>query len=395
MVAMALTMFVMVILTQAFVTSLEAFSALKSLGGLQANLRTVARILQADLQADHFENSRRLSDPDMLTNPPRQGFVFIYQGSPPNLDPLLSKYVNEGLDITADPTMATMLPPPSPSPDLYSYRATDHVLGLTVRLPGNRPENVFSALVPNLEPTGSNLAQTTRGLFQNPTPISIPGQSSTFSYFNSQWAETYYFLVPTGTTGIPGFPTHSDTPLFALYRDQYLLAVNPSAANNIIPWSAPPPQPPPLFANISYHVNNVNNRIIFNAPGDVAGVPPIDVPPNRVLQMGPSSVPYMVKNQTCEQLPTPPYPPSGATLLQSNVVSFQVQILRQQGTVPDSEFQDATPPSSSPFFPNAYGLFDSANAANAGYNVLAIKITIRIFDPDTKQSRQITVIQDM
>ena len=79
MVAMALTLFIMVILTQAFVTSLATFSGLKSVGELQANLRTVSSLLQADLQADHFGDKRRLSSPDLLTIPPPQGFFAIFQ----------------------------------------------------------------------------------------------------------------------------------------------------------------------------------------------------------------------------------------------------------------------------------------------------------------------------
>src|SRR5689334_21797276 len=64
MVATALTMFIMAILSQAFVTSLDVFSGLKGLGDMEANLRTAGTLMRADLAADHFEGKRRLSDPD-------------------------------------------------------------------------------------------------------------------------------------------------------------------------------------------------------------------------------------------------------------------------------------------------------------------------------------------
>src|SRR5260370_36787717 len=62
MVAMALTLFIMVILSQAFVTALETFSGMKGLGDMQYNLRTAMVMLRDDLSQDHFEGKRRLSD---------------------------------------------------------------------------------------------------------------------------------------------------------------------------------------------------------------------------------------------------------------------------------------------------------------------------------------------
>src|ERR1700676_542928 len=62
MVAMTLTIFVMVILSQCFVQGLETFSGLKAIGDMQEELRTATTLLRADLSLDHFEGKRRLSD---------------------------------------------------------------------------------------------------------------------------------------------------------------------------------------------------------------------------------------------------------------------------------------------------------------------------------------------
>lgn len=56
LVSMALIMFIMVILSEAFVAALESFRQLKAVGDMETNLRTAATILRRDLQADHFLN---------------------------------------------------------------------------------------------------------------------------------------------------------------------------------------------------------------------------------------------------------------------------------------------------------------------------------------------------
>src|SRR5262249_7897418 len=77
LVATALTMFIMAILSQAFVTSLEVFSQLKGIGDMEEGLRTAATLLRDDLAQDHFEGKRRLSDVNFWTNP-----VDVYFGNP-------------------------------------------------------------------------------------------------------------------------------------------------------------------------------------------------------------------------------------------------------------------------------------------------------------------------
>src|SRR4051812_40305194 len=88
MVAMALTLFIMVILTQAFTLSLDTFSGMKGIGDMQMQLRVAEVILREDLRADHLEGKRRLSDrgvvpidmpgainPGIVLQPPQAGFV--------------------------------------------------------------------------------------------------------------------------------------------------------------------------------------------------------------------------------------------------------------------------------------------------------------------------------
>src|SRR5262249_20754316 len=108
LVAAALTLFVMTILSQAFVTSLEVFSQLKGLGDMEDGLRTAATIIRSDLRQNHFEGGRKLSDKTFWSGPPgpydvpyppglgvgpttkksavQNGFLHIWQGSPSTLE---------------------------------------------------------------------------------------------------------------------------------------------------------------------------------------------------------------------------------------------------------------------------------------------------------------------
>ena len=78
LVAMALTVFIMLILTQAFVISLETFSGLKAIGDAQENLRAAGNALRFDLSQDHLDGKRRVADVNLTTQRPSAGFFSVY-----------------------------------------------------------------------------------------------------------------------------------------------------------------------------------------------------------------------------------------------------------------------------------------------------------------------------
>src|SRR5437879_2737643 len=83
LVSMALIIFIMVILSEAFRAGIDTFRNLKAVGDMQERLRTVATIMRRDLSAQHFDASRKLSDPTFLAiGQPTEGFFRIQQGSP-------------------------------------------------------------------------------------------------------------------------------------------------------------------------------------------------------------------------------------------------------------------------------------------------------------------------
>src|SRR5262245_18787000 len=91
LVAMALTMFIMVLLSNAFATGLQVFGEMKAIGDMQDNLRTATTILRADLAADRFEGKKRLSDPTLYLAEGRPTLGFVRVISAPST-------VNEGAD---------------------------------------------------------------------------------------------------------------------------------------------------------------------------------------------------------------------------------------------------------------------------------------------------------
>lgn len=332
LVAMALTLFIMVILSQCFIQGLETFSSLKAIGDMQEKLRTATNILRDDLAQDHFEGKRRLSDPDIVTLRPREGFVKIYQGTASVLD---------GVDADGIP----------------SYSAVDHVLNFSCKQRGNRRENVYAAL------SRPGLLGVRTNFFDQPSDSVFRDTSAPI--YTSPWCEVGYFLVKTGTTIEPNNPAGLGTPIYALYRSQFVVvpdntkildtlseAVVDGSGNayggyeGICCISTPPP--------------GDTTKLYFSTPSDLT-VPSLRTFGNRGI-----------------------FPDSrGANLVLTDVLSFQVHVLGAS----ESDFSDVVGAGAIPA-----AFFDSTTS---DYRLRGIKITIRIWDLGTQQVRQVTIIQDM
>jgi type II secretory pathway pseudopilin PulG len=364
LVSLALILFIMVILTEAFSAGMETFRELKAIGDMQERLRTTTALLRRDLAADHFEGRRRLSDTSFwVDGNPAIGF-FSFTGGP-------STQEGTDPDLRFTPLGSVFVAP---------VRATNHVVSFSVKLRGNGRDNFFSASLPSqppLPPTNPPLV---------PSPL-LTVDTGFYNYFqapdgqfqdvantyNSQWAEVTYFLVANGTTA------GTATPLYSLYRSQ--LVVVPDNRN--LNGSAQPPQPPavpvpapPLsatqvlsaYSDMScFLVPNANPQYLyFTCPGDLTNAA------NRAFTQRSNA------NQAL----------LGAQLLMSDVISFDVRSLR---SVPDQNGNWVL----NPYFDDfPGGSFDTANA-NPGYLVNALQISIRIWELKTQQTRQVTIIQDM
>ncbi|HTU21948.1 MAG TPA: prepilin-type N-terminal cleavage/methylation domain-containing protein [Gemmataceae bacterium] len=270
LVAMALIIFIMAILSQAFASAMTTFRNLKALGDMAEKLRATTQLLQRDLSADHFEGKKRLSDSNFWINgPPQQGFFQIMQGSAGTL---------EGADLDT----------------IGSYYSTNHSLSFTVKLRGNDMGDFFSA-------TGGMAALS--GLFG---PAESRYQIESGGSYNYQWAAVEWFLVGSGSSTVSG------VPLFTLYRRQALLVPD----NNLVQ----PVQPAgnlASFGELSCWTNGAN--LYFNSPIDITD-------PTRRLWGG--SAAYTPIGATSPfTAPSVISILSGSDIQLTDVVSFDVRVL--------------------------------------------------------------------
>jgi prepilin-type N-terminal cleavage/methylation domain-containing protein len=364
LVAMTLVIFIMVILTQAFTTGMDAFRQLKTIGDMSEKLRTAGNFLKRDLAADHFEGKRRLSDPNFWTvGPPTEGFLRVWQG----IDSAT----------TTPPTFIDDDGIPAP----YSFT---HYLHFTVKRRGNRRDEFASASVPATMPA----AQRTQLISSGRPDSRFQDALNTYS---SQWYEVTYFLRETGelTTGTPGVKRYT------LYRRQRL-AVLDNTALTALNFTSPVPlanqNDLATYGELSCHKNNPNpivypDTLIFNNPNDLT---------NPLVRFGAdTTTPNGIPQDTVGGIRTYPVLDqasgmAGADILLTDVVSMTVQVMLPGTT----DFQDL--PAA---LADASGqrVFDTSNtAASASVpSIKAIRITLRIWDIKTELTRQITIVQEM
>jgi type II secretory pathway pseudopilin PulG len=404
LVAMALIIFMMAILAQAFVAATDSFRDLKAAGDLAEKLRAVSIQLRRELAADHFEGKKRLSQPTFWNaGPPRQGFFRIYQGSRPRPGGLCEL---EGAD----------------QDGILSYRSADHALHFTVKLRGNQDADFFAAGVPANSPLLT-------GIFGN-----VEARYQGGGAYHSQWAEVAYFLRPSVNPQNLA-DTANGTPLYSLYRRQQL-----AVPNNVVI----PPQP----ASSASEYLEVSCAPDPAKPGTLYFNTPLDLTvPVRRFGMGPNGLP---------SVPVPDYGLGypilseqtadanlhDADLVLADVVSFDVRVLLAPNgggyggpADPRNPFIDLYDPSvdrydnGNPvlFRTNGPRVFDTWSSAYSGVSVpdystwdargratsipmwnanapdnnrkgpivQAIQVTIRIWDVKTSRTRQITIAQAM
>ena len=285
MIAMAIIILMLSIMSQAFVIATTVMQGLKDAAEMQMLARPVINILQRDLAAQHFEGTKKLSDADFWDNgPPRQGYFMAWQEFPHDVDekllekdsfslisgfpyPILSanqiKTLNSNIFTVAHPGYE------SKSLDKVQFRKSggiaNHQLSFTARLPGRSPEEFFQAKFPrgvNIPPFGAynlppNYPPNNFLFFNSASTPSVlkDGNYKRFendpSLIHSYWAEVAYFLGPYGPnqgvvpnasltqlTGLakpqPTGTTGGSNPqnLYTLYRQQKLILPELSGVQN-------------------------------------------------------------------------------------------------------------------------------------------------------------------
>ena len=204
-------------------------------------------------------------------------------------------------------------------------------------------------------PAPSQLTAKPATLLLNQAMENDAGMNVSTTVFNSPWAEVAWFLQPQGTTIEPktASPPYLGAPLYGLYRAQFVV---PADTANLPPlpstagYASAAAQP-----GIACKDDPLTSITTFFNPNDLT---------NPALRT------FDINN-----------PARSATLVLKNVLNFQVQILRNANDFQCSDIQPGNP-----------GLYDSSINP---YSIQALQITIRIWDPKTQMTRQITIIQDL
>ena len=384
LVSMAIIIFMLSIMSQAFVIATTCMSGLKGVGELLDKGRPVLAVLQKDLSAYHFDGNKRLSDPDFWENgPPRQGYFKISEGG----NTAVEGFTTDGVTYQR------------------SGSTSNHRLAFTSRLNGKNPEDFYVTAFEQYNPLSDYNSLV--GLFNSGSTLKTSKNSQRYDFtsgvLHSQWAEIAYFTIANNRNA-------NGTPLMDLYRQQKAVLPSNAEANGLsagFPISDTMPTPPyppftskmPYYENFSYKPLNAGN-ISFNSPFDLTK-------PNYRMLSG---------------LPNTLY--ANSDLLITDVISFDVRIL------PDSSLQDFSLISSLPAFGytllrNEFdtwttgndgtqydiGSFDTGvwqpnaiNPANVripiwnygaskGLRINAIQVSIRIWDEKSQKAREFKIIQ--
>lgn len=415
LVSMAIIIFMLSIMSQAFVIATTCMQGMKNTGELIDRIRPVITIIQRDLAADHFDGTKKLSDTDFWEyGPPREGYFSIIQGG----------------------TSIQETPASGPVKYYISDSASSHALTFTSRLPGKNPTEFYTAEYPLAHKARMN------GIYNYPDPA----YSANINYMKLQnarrfdfiqdiihckWAEIAYFIKPNGSV-VAKDPSggYADLPLHDFYRQQRVILPDVSDMNIASIADIPAPNPDPF--NLFSHYVNSAGKVVFNQPSDVTA------PWKRFGNRG--AAPTALPNFKAYSDPTGLKPEVGniSDMILTNVISFDVRIIndsnldflhlyeagagalysytnynapyadtvnskivfdtwtmeRSQDPLKNYDLGDL---STGKWQPTALGGFSNYKVpfwnGTTGIKINAIQITIRVWDDKSSQARDFVLIQ--
>jgi len=344
LVALALVLFIMSIISQVFVDSSEAFRSQRAKAELSEKLRFLTQTLRADLRSNHFEAGRRLSDSDFWSDgPPQVGYLRLEQTNLPF--PVTNLSGSETLYTFPNPTIAT-------------NQGQSQLLAFTSFLGGKDQRGFHSGSIPSPQ---FDLWK------QWKTANLAPGDTryeESLDTYQSPDAEVAWFLGPTSDYQeflLQDEPSNPDgTPqsvkLFKLYRRVWLMLPQELGSNvSTLPLGAASGVLPSKISMVNPLLPTLNPAIQLNGDTSLQD-PNCDVPMRRALGS------FHLRSATIAQVADinswrqPCFDVRNAAqtgqdaLLADNVLSFSVEVC---------------PEGSTQFMPlaNALGLPPTANGA--------------------------------
>lgn len=243
MVAMALIILMLSIMSQAFVIATGTMQGLKEVADMQEKIRPAITLLQRDLGANHFEGSKKLSDAEFWDNgPPKEGYFMLWQ--------------DKAYDVAEGATNNVTFG--------QSAAAANHMLAFTVKLPGKSPNDFFES---SLGASFGNIFFNGAGTPLGMTDSNIRRFESNANLIHSDWAEVAYFLGPHNAGATPVFDGNTDgktnppsLPYFNLYRQQKLVLPSFNISGVTLPVAT---------AAIKEEISCETSTGTFNKPSDL------------------------------------------------------------------------------------------------------------------------------
>ena len=427
MVAMALIILMLSIMSQAFVIATGTMQGLKEVADMQEKIRPAITLLQRDLGANHFEGIKKLSDPEFWDNgPPKEGYFMLWQDR--------ANDVAEGA--TNNVTFS------------QSAALANHMLAFTVKLPGKSPNEFFesSSLGGAFGNTFFNITGTPAAM----TDSNTRRFEKDSSLIHSEWAEVAYFLGPH--TGNPdGYTDGKAGPALAyynLYRQQRLVLPSYNIAGVTLPTPSDNPATRAAtrdaYSELSFHPYERSSSgadiLKFNSPSDLT-VPWKRMGNRNYNQLGNPAGPLFSEFPTTSAK-------VNSDIIATNVISFDVKLLtdlrydyEDLTTILSQGSYSAYPPVSNYALANgnaAIRVFDTwttdqGNAANSipkydfgfwnnitgkwqpsgntagnnslipvwnvtnntGLNIKAVQISLRIWDQKSNTAKMFVVVQKL
>src|SRR5262245_52803952 len=154
LVAVALTLFIVAIIAEAFGAATKTFSTMRTAGQLQERTRGGAIVLRLDLAAEHFDGpyiggrgGPRVGDQRLdLAGwmPPRKGYFEIRQFTSAIPEPV-QFFINNGTAMTDGEGLPSTRAGLDPNPNIFP---SGHILRFTVKLPDLPAAELYSAELP-------------------------------------------------------------------------------------------------------------------------------------------------------------------------------------------------------------------------------------------------------
>ena len=414
MVAMALIILMLSIMSQAFVIATGVMQGLKEVADMQEKIRPAITLLQRDLGANHFEGSKKLSDPEFWDNgPPKEGYFMLWQDK--------ANDVAEGTINNVTFSQSAAL--------------ANHMLAFTVKLPGKSPNDFFDS---SLGASFGNIFFNGAGTPLGMTDSNIRRFESNANLIHSDWAEVAYFLGPHNAGATPVTDGNTDgknnppsLPYFNLYRQQKLVLPSFNISGVTLPVAT---------AAIKEEISCETSTGTFNKPSDLTV--PWKRMGNRTLnhlgnRVGPLFSEFVNPSSKVN-----------TDIIATNVISFDVKLLtdlrydyEDLTTILSQGSYSAYPPASNYALANgnaAIRVFDTwttdqGNAANSipkydfgfwnnitgkwqpsgntlgnnslipvwnwtnntGLNIKAIQISLRIWDQKSNTAKMFVVVQKL